>query len=210
MRRTLALLAFLLAALFAVPVAAAPPPKTVPPKYTVAQRNYADAPPTGDAVQTTGTVEDDSGDQVAGLSVQKVSCKNSSAVTGNGYEVREGACGLRYSDGLTRGKFRVTLYRYSTGEAVAGNVGWDASPPHYRRTYWLVAGPANGINSGTQQRGACLGCHSTVGYSLRDCDYPVNANYYADTAELNIRVGGVLYGPFNWVSDTWGSGCGWP
>jgi hypothetical protein len=152
-------------------------------------------------------VEDDSGDEIAGLTVQKVACKNSSQTTSNGYEAREGACGLRYSDGLLRAKFRVTLYRISTGEAVSGNVGWDQSPPHYRRVYASPSGQELLIEAGTQPRGACIGCHSTVGYSLRDCDWPVDVYHFGSTAELKIRVGGVLYSPFSWASNTW-IGCG--
>jgi hypothetical protein len=205
MRRSLALLAFLLAALLAVPAAAAPP--TVNPATAAVQlpqANWADAATVdGFSIQSTGTVEDDSGDQQAGVTlVAKVACHNSVAVTGPD-EYHFGACLLAYSDGTWRGKFRITSYRYSTGLANTINVGWDQLDPHYRRIY-----DSYGLVAGTQVRGACLGCHSSVAYSLRDCDHPVAAQHEARTAYLKVRRSdGVLVTIGQWDSDE-RVGCG--
>lgn len=209
MRRTIALLAFLLAALVSVPVAAAPPPQTAPPRHTVAERNYADAPQEA-GIASVGTVEDDSGDQLPGLTVQKVACHNSSQTTSNGYELREGACVLAYSNGTNRAKVRGTVYRISTGQPSTGNFGWDQSPPHFRRMQYGCGTPQNPAwctEAGTWQRGPCLGCHSSVGYSLADCDFPVDTAKRARTEDLVMRLGGTLYSPFHWSSDFY-IGCG--
>jgi hypothetical protein len=202
-RRTLALLAFLLAAPLAVPAAAAPP--TVNPTAAAVQppqANWADAPATL-GIQSTGTVEDDSGDTQAGVTlVAKVACNNSVAVSGPD-EYHFGACLLAYSDGTWRGKFRITSYRYSTGLANTINAGWDQLDPHYRRVY-----DTYGLVAGTQGRGACIGCHSTVAYSLRDCDHPVAAQHEARTAYLKVRRSdGVLVTIGQWDSDE-RVGCG--
>jgi hypothetical protein len=208
MRRTLALLAFLLAALLAVPANGAPPPPA-PPQWA----NWADAPPPGYAlgggslaVQTTGTVEDDSGDEIPGLTFEKVACRNVSTQSSNGFIVAMGACILRYSDGLNRGKFRWTIFDH-LGNPSSGNIGLDQSPPHFRRLYAYPNGVKT-VEAGTLQRGACLGCHSAVGYSLRDCDFPVRVADRAESEDLYIRLGGDLYGPdfVNWSGSAVGCG----
>jgi hypothetical protein len=209
-RKTLALLAFLLAALLVVPAAArSPATPTQPAGWT----NWADAPPPGFAlgggslaVQTGGTVEDDSGDEIPGLTVEKVACRNISTQSGNGFIVAMGACILRYSDGLNRGKFRWTIFDH-LGNPSSGNIGLDQSPPHFRRLYAYPNGVKT-LVAGTLQRGACLGCHSAVGYSNRACVYPVRVAFRAESEDLYIRLGGVLYGPdfVNWSNSAVGCG----
>jgi len=148
--------------------------------------NWADAPPLGFtlggavAVSSveTGTVEDDSGD--AG-SIAKVACQNSNGVHGPDIHYT-GACLLAYADGDWRGKFRITTFRYSTGEPNTNNFGWDQLSPHYRRVY-----DSFGVVAGTLARGACIGCHSSVAYSLKDCDHPVATSQLARTDQLLIR-----------------------
>lgn len=131
----------------------------------------------------------------------KGACANKNIFHPAGAKIVAGAC-LESNGSQIRGKFRVTCYD-NWGNPCTMNVGWDQSPPHYRR----VINNQGNNTIGTRQRGAAIGVTTTVAYSNWGCPYPLRTQYQATTRELQIRVFGQLAGPFGWDS-LWRTGCG--
>jgi hypothetical protein len=90
-------------------------------------------------------------------------------------------------------------------DACLMNVGWDQSPPHWRRVYHAFG--YGGF--ATDQRGPCLSCHTSVAYSTWGCPYPTGTQYTGWMGGgLPLRHGGILEDmPGNWGTLS-RSGCG--
>jgi hypothetical protein len=196
-----------------------PPPATTPPptaKVIDVDPAALFAAPPGPAVSTTqvdkhtkivkrqvtiggevGYVEDG----VTTLAITKGACRNSDWLHTSGARIEVGRC-LESDGNSLRGKFRVTCF-YGNDECLM-NVGWDASPPHYRRVYHAFG--YGGFQ--TDQRGPCLSCHTSVAYSTWGCPYPTGTMYAARMAYLSIRHSGTLEQMSGVYSSQDRSGCG--